>query len=76
MKVRVELELDWPDVRVLDMISQQLQLDPEATIRFLIRKGLEALTRPSEMNQQPENLRDQTPKDIRGMEITADEDKK
>jgi len=74
--MKIEIELDWADVRVLDMISQQLQLDPEATIRFLIRKGLEALTRPPEMNQQPENLRDQTPKDIRGMEITAGEDKK
>jgi len=54
MKVRVELEMDWGDIRTLDMIANQLGLDPEATIRLLIRKGIESLIRPPE--QQNSNL--------------------
>jgi len=54
MKVRVELEMDWGDIRTLDMIANQLGLDPEATIRLLIRKGIENLIRPPE--QQNSNL--------------------
>jgi len=48
MKVRIELDMDWGDIRTLDMIANQLGLDPEATIRFLIRKGIESLIRPPE----------------------------
>lgn len=55
MRIKMEIELDWPDVRTLDMIANQLGLDPEATIRFLIRKGIESLIRPPAPAQPEQN---------------------
>lgn len=51
MKIKVELEMDWNDLRTLDIIANQLGLDPESAIRFLIRKGIESLVRPPEPQQ-------------------------
>jgi len=46
VKVKIELEMDWADMKMIDMISNQLELDPEATIRFLMRKGIQSLMQP------------------------------
>jgi len=46
MKVYVELEMEWNDLRVINMIADRVGLDPESTIRMLIRKGIESLATP------------------------------
>jgi len=56
MRIKMEIELDWPDVRTLDMIANHLGLDPESTIRFLIRRGIESLIRPSQSQQRNSDL--------------------
>ena len=46
MKVYVELEMEWNDIRVVNMIADRVGLDPESTIRMLIRRGIESLATP------------------------------
>lgn len=47
MRIKIELEFEYSDFRTIEVVSERLGLDPESTIRFLLRKGLEGLMSPS-----------------------------
>jgi len=43
MKVYVEIEMEWSDVRVINIIADRIGLDPESTFKLIIRKGIESI---------------------------------
>ena len=57
MKVYVELEMEWNDIRVVNMIADRVGLDPESTIRMLIRRGIESLATPRVENEKEESTK-------------------
>jgi len=56
MRIKVELELEYGDFRTIDLVAQRLGLDPESTIKFLLRKGLESIMAPQQPQPQPNDL--------------------
>jgi len=42
------MEMDWSDIRTIEMIASKVGLDPESTIKLLIRRGIESM-----VNQVP-----------------------
>ena len=57
MKVYIELEMEWNDIRVINMIADRVGLDPESTLRMLIRKGIESITMPRVESEKEEDAK-------------------
>jgi len=48
VKIYIDMEMDWSDIRTIEMIASKVGLDPESTIKLLIRRGIESM-----VNQVP-----------------------
>jgi len=55
VRIKIELEMEYADFKTIEVVAERLELDPESTIKFLLRKGLDSLIRPLPA-QQDQNL--------------------
>jgi len=68
VRIKIELEMEYADFRTIEVVAERLELDPESTIKFLLRKGLNSLIRPLPA-QQDQNLAKAS--DLVGTEVEA-----
>jgi len=68
VRIKIELDMEYADFRTIEVVAGRLGLDPESTIRFLLRKGLESLIGPLPA-QQDQNLVKAS--DLVGTEVEA-----
>lgn len=54
MKIYIDMEMDWSDIRTIEMIASKVGLDPESTIKLLIRRGIESMV--NQVPVKPDNV--------------------
>jgi len=54
VKIYIDMEMDWSDIRTIEMIASKVGLDPESTIKLLIRRGIESMV--NQVPVKPDNV--------------------